>query len=95
MQAHQTNSYQSQQTRAYKRKLELVEAKGGKCQTCGYSKNLAALSFHHRDPSEKSFGIDARNISNRSMAAVLLEAEKCDLLCMNCHAEVHNPQFDV
>lgn len=26
---------------------------GGKCQECGYNKNIAALEFHHINPDEK------------------------------------------
>lgn len=28
---------------------------GGKCQECGYNKNIAALEFHHINPDEKEF----------------------------------------
>ena len=34
-------------------------SKGGKCEICGYDKNLAALDFHHLDPNQKDFEIDA------------------------------------
>ena len=59
---------------------------------CGYSKNFAALEFHHLDPVSKSFQLDLRSLSNRRWSAVLEESDKCILLCSNCHAEWHNPK---
>ncbi len=58
---------------------------------CGYHKNQAALCFHHIDPTEKSFQIDLRKCSNSSWSNLIVEADKCLLLCLNCHADVHNP----
>lgn len=29
--------------------------RGGKCEHCGYNKNLAVLEFHHKNPEEKEF----------------------------------------
>lgn len=29
--------------------------RGGKCECCGYNKNLSALEFHHINPDEKKF----------------------------------------
>jgi hypothetical protein len=75
------------------RKLELVQALGGKCSRCGYDKNLAALSFHHI--SGKSHAMDMRNLSNHKLEAVLKEFQRCELLCLNCHAELHSPHLDM
>lgn len=85
----QRNSYPQQKLRGELRKRELIELSGGKCKICGYDKCIAALSFHHRQESEKSFGLDVRSISNRSMETIMAEFEKCDLLCLNCHQEYH------
>ncbi len=65
----------------------LVTERGGACEQCGYDRCLAALQFHHREPSEKSFGL-ALNGTARSLEKARAEAEKCDLLCANCHADV-------
>jgi hypothetical protein len=86
----QTNTYHSQTIRSLKRKLELIEMKGGSCEVCGYDKNLAALQFHHRNPNDKKFGLDARTLGNLKMEKILNEFTKCDLLCANCHIEEHN-----
>jgi len=85
-------SYQSQQERGRKRKLELIRLKGKCCERCGYSKNYAALEFHHKIPREKLFQLDLRSLSNRKWDVILEEAWKCMLLCSNCHAEEHNPE---
>ena len=87
-----TNSYHSQTKRSIRRKLELVELSGGGCCKCGYNKNIAALEFHHKDPSTKEFQLDARHLSNRSMDAIMQEFVKCQLLCSNCHSEEHYPE---
>ena len=60
---------------------------GGACQLCGYSRCMAALEFHHLDPAEKTFAVGQHGIS-RSLAKAREEAQKCVLLCSNCHAEV-------
>ena len=88
-------SYLAQQRRGSRRKAELVRSKGGKCQCCGYGQNLAALQFHHICSAGKAFQLDIRSLSNRSSRSIHSEAEKCILLCANCHAEIHNPQFSI
>ena len=87
-------SYPAQKQRGLDRKLQLVRARGGCCSKCGYNKNLAALIFHH-EGSDKEFKLDMRSLSNRTWDAVLAEAEKCILLCRNCHAELHNSHLDL
>ena len=82
-------SYKYQQKRAIDRKSMFVAQKGGKCEKCGYNKSLHALSFHHRDPSQKERKTDARMMSSTPIAVMQKEIDKCDLLCLNCHAEVH------
>jgi hypothetical protein len=86
-------NYQSQQQRGRRRRESLIRSRGGRCGRCGYDRNAAALAFHHPDPAIKSFGIDLRKCSNTSWNLLMAEAEKCLLLCLNCHAEIHNPGF--
>jgi hypothetical protein len=76
--------------RKYLLKAELVERAGGCCQRCGYNQSINALQFHHRDPATKSFGLG--RMTSKSKSLILLEADKCDLLCANCHAEVEELQ---
>ena len=86
-------NYVAQQQRGRQRRQLLIQQKGGCCARCGYSRNQTALAFHHLDPKIKSFPIDLRKCSNTSWPALLAEAKKCLLLCLNCHAEIHNPDF--
>ena len=76
------------QKRRLKVKQLAVEYKGGKCEICGYSKCLAALEFHHLDSKEKDFNITTGN--NKSWKRIKLELDKCQLVCSNCHREIHN-----
>jgi transposase-like protein len=70
-----------------KLKLTLIEEAGGRCQLCGYDRWPGALHFHHLEPGEKAFSIGQEG-AYRSLARARAEAEKCALLCANCHAEV-------
>lgn len=87
------NDYEKQRERAIKRKLELIKLKGGKCEKCGYSKNISALEFHHIDPSTKEFNLDERHLSNTTIEKILKESDKCILVCSNCHKEIHYPHL--
>jgi hypothetical protein len=66
---------------------------GGQCTQCGYKCNYAALEFHHVDPGRQLFQLDMRSVANLQWESIVIEAEKCQLLCANCHAELHNPNF--
>lgn len=68
-------------------KVMVVKYLGGRCVRCGYDKCVAALEAHHLDSSTKAFGIAAKGYT-RSWEVVKTEADKCILLCSNCHREV-------
>lgn len=65
-----------------------VEYKGSKCEICGYNRCIDALHFHHLDPSVKEFGI-ATLRSYTFSENVKKELDKCQLVCANCHNEIH------
>ena len=88
-------SYAQQKVRAISRKRELIHDRGGKCSICGYDKNIAALHFHHIDASNKKFNLDGRHLSNNTMHKISSEADKCILVCANCHAEIHHPDLSL
>lgn len=67
-------------------KATLVKEAGGRCELCGYDKYLGALEFHHVDPSLKRHHLS--NGRTIALDAMRVEAQKCMLLCSNCHAEV-------
>lgn len=85
--------YSYQKRKRYSRKLELIKLKGGKCDICGYNKNAAALAFHHIIPENKGFKMNSRNLCSKSWTEILKESEKCQLLCHNCHMEIHHPDL--
>ena len=70
-----------------KKKQKLVNLFGGKCVRCGYEKYIGALDFHHLDPIQKSFSLSVKGLCY-SWETILTEANKCILLCKNCHAEI-------
>lgn len=75
------------------KKYALIEEFGGKCSSCGYDRNAAALTFHHTDPSEKEDEIARMIQGNKSLDTIRKEAKKCILLCTNCHREEHYPHL--
>lgn len=74
--------------RRKKVRLMAIEYGGGQCQICGYKKCNRALSFHHKDPSKKDFGLSAEGLT-RSWEKTKAELDKCILVCANCHMEIH------
>jgi len=71
-----------------KRKEDAINYKGGACSRCGYNKFYGALEFHHRNPNEKD--AEWKKIKLWPWEKIKIEIDKCDLLCSNCHKEVHN-----
>lgn len=91
---NQTNNlkyqnYPSQSARGFLIKKKLIDSKGGECSKCGYKKNYSALCFHHLHG--KDFQLDSRKCANTKWETLLEEANKCVLLCHNCHMEEHYP----
>lgn len=71
----------------HRRKLRAIKRFGSQCAKCGYDKCIAALEFHHRDPTSKRF--DWYSMRSSGWDKVVIELQKCDLLCANCHRELH------
>ena len=69
------------------RKLKLVEHFDNKCSDCGGIFPPCCYDFHHIDPSTKSFEIAPRLDGN--FETILKEAEKCIMICSNCHRIRH------
>lgn len=76
------------EARAKKRK-DLQELKDNKpCVRCKNTFPHYILEWHHRIKKEKLFKISNAVRNNISWEKILVEINKCDLLCSNCHAEV-------
>lgn len=56
------------------------------CLKCGEKRNYV-LDFHHLDPKIKDFQIAQG--SAKGWKKILLEIDKCIILCSNCHREFH------
>lgn len=58
------------------------------CSKCGENR-WYVLDFHHRNPKEKDTEVSYMIGSGRSIESIKKEIEKCDVLCANCHREIH------
>jgi hypothetical protein len=56
---------------------------------CGYKKYVGALDFHHTDPKTKEFALSVKGLSY-SLESLTKEAQKCVLVCKNCHTEIES-----
>lgn len=87
------NNRRRRQRNVRKLMIRLKLEHGGRCKRCGYGRCLEALDFHHRDPSKKSRIYGRKGVSTIvrtcSYKKALEEAAKCDLICANCHREIH------
>lgn len=57
------------------------------CTKCGFN-HIAALDFHHEDPSEKEYNVN-RLVSDGRFKKAYEEIKKCIVLCANCHRIHH------
>lgn len=59
-----------------------------RCERCGFQ-DSRCLAFHHKDPSTKIDKVRMILKQRISMAKVLDEIAKCEVLCYNCHRIEH------
>ena len=71
-------------------KLMAKHSFGNACQRCGYDRCMDALHFHHLDSSEK---YDWAKSGQTSPREVMAHPERFQLLCANCHYEVHADEW--
>lgn len=81
--------------RQQRNKAWAVAQSGGCCKLCGYDRCLAALDFHHLDPTTKDSGLEAGIRRSWGKPRILAEISKCLLVCRNCHSEIHAGLVDV
>ncbi len=78
--------YQQRRRSRYRtRKLRAIELFGGQCQDCGgkFAGRPEVFDFDHRDPSTKLK--KPESLLRGPWDVFLAEAQKCDLVCANCH----------
>jgi len=73
-------------------KRKLINMMGGCCVDCGYSANMAALDFDHRESEQKSFNL-ASGLSSKTDLECEVEASKCEIRCANCHRIKTHPEY--
>jgi hypothetical protein len=70
-------------------KQKAIQYKGGACFCCGYTACSAAMDFHHLVPSLKEHFSTGALVAHWTFERNRKELDKCVLLCVRCHREVH------
>jgi hypothetical protein len=85
MQEYIKTNYKQMVGRMKEKKQEIAEWKRSRgCTVCGETEPWV-LDMHHLDPSSK----ETNSATSATLKAFLKEADKCILLCSNCHRKVH------
>ena len=91
------NRYYKKNKEYYRQKREEQKQRGRDCiqhwkEThqceCGES-HPDCLVFHHLDPSGKDEAIGNTVSKTWSVKRILLEIDKCVVMCQNCHMKLH------
>jgi len=67
--------------------------KQNKCSNCGDDR-WYILDYHHKNSNLKKYEIGDMCRRGFSEKSILTEIKKCDILCSNCHREIHFLQVD-
>ncbi len=67
------------------RRRHIIKLLGEHCCRCGYHEFSHGLVFHHVNPEQKG----CNNLHLLPLGEALIEADKCILLCHNCHHAYH------
>ena len=79
-------AYLDRNTRARLRHRALIRGvKSRPCADCGVQYPYYVMDFDHRDGETKIFGLHA--VNRMTLAGILREIGKCDVVCANCHRE--------
>lgn len=62
------------------------------CMDCGESDPIV-LEFDHRDPSTKKYKISDIRRKKIKIEEFIIELDKCDVVCANCHRKRTAKQF--
>jgi len=88
----QNNIYRKQYNynKYVKLKKNLIQLFGGKCKHCNKSYDISAFCFHHT--RDKKFVLDQGAFTSKKYYQLIEEVDKCELLCHNCHAILHEKE---
>ncbi|MAH42168.1 hypothetical protein CL614_00350 [archaeon] len=80
--------------RAKKRQKELVEwyeeyKKSLVCEKCGEDRWYVLVFHHNKELGKKEIEVSIAIKNGRSIEKIKKEIEKCNVLCSNCHIELH------
>ena len=87
---------QAKKLKIRQNRVELLLYKGGKCSICGLEydgTNAPMFDLHHRIPTEKEFNLGYTTFDRKKLEDIYKEAEKCDMVCSNCHRLLHNDKY--
>lgn len=85
---HAIRHFHVSETRSTEIKKKLLELKESYCSRCRFAK-IAALGFHHLENKKFNIGNFSARRSSLDWADVLLELDKCEVICRNCHRLEH------
>jgi len=71
-------------------KSRLVALFSGRCWVCGIESHSEIYDLHHIDPSTKEFSFGNKVGSGHGWLGLLEEAQKCAMVCANCHRLIHS-----
>ena len=80
---------QAKQLRLKARSLMIFQYKGSKCAHCSLHEpdHLEIYDYHHVDPATKLYMIS--DVIKGSLDKLMIEVDKCLLLCAHCHRKEH------
>ena len=64
------------------------DRKSRPCTDCGVEYDWWVMQYDHVDPSTKEY--EASKLSRRSWDTINTELNKCEVVCANCHRELHH-----
>ena len=87
------NKRETEKILNYSKKLKAINYLVGCCIKCSED-DFFKLTFHHRNINEKEFTYSS--FKNKRWSLLKNEIDKCDIMCQNCHRELHfqkEPKF--
>jgi len=90
---HYKNNLESYKDRAKKRNQEITQAlktiihaqKDKPCQDCGIKYPHYVMDFDHLPGEQKLFNMARATCLQPSSEKLMVEIQKCDVVCSNCH----------